>query len=425
MKEDLLQYAWQFKFFSKMPTETTKGEKVDIIDYGQKNENAGPDFFNAKVRIGETLWAGNIEMHCLSSDWIRHKHHNDDRYDSVILHVVEKADCPIYRRNGEEIPQIEIEINERLKEECHFTLDSDKWIKCKPLWHNLPDNYLSFLLSRLLNERYIRKTDEILEQLRLNRNDWEEVFYINLAKNFGMNVNKLPFEMLAKSLPLSCIHKHKNNLLQIESLLFGQAGFLTTDCKKIKENMYYNELKKEYSFLSNKFSLKPLDISLWKFSKMRPVNFPQIRIAQFAKLVYQSSHLFSCILEIDTITELKKIFQCTPSVYWDTHYNFGETSPKKKKNIGEQTINALLINTVIPFLFAYSIKRDNPNLQERAYRLLEEITPETNNIISKWKTLGVPIRSTYETQALLELKKQYCDNKRCLQCGIYHCLLSQ
>jgi hypothetical protein len=424
MKEELLQYAWQNKLFSRIPEETTAGEKIEIIDYGKKNENAGPDFFNAKIRIGKTLWAGNVEIHCASSDWVRHKHHKDDRYDSVILHVVEKADCPVYRKNGEEIPQVEIRINKKLEEGHRAIFTSDKWIRCEDLWYTIPDNFLSFLLSKLLNERYIRKTCHLLEHLRLNNNNWEEVFYIQLARSFGMNVNALPFEMLAKSVPLFCIHKHRNNLLQIEALFLGQAGLLSLDHKEMEKDIYYEKLRKEYVFLSGKFSLKPLDISLWKFSKMRPGNFPQVRIAQFAKMIFQSPKLFSSIINTEDITHLRDLFQCEASVYWNTHYTFGGISADKKKRIGERTIDLLLINTVIPFLFAYSLKKDLPDLQERAYLLLEKIPPERNSIIADWERIGVRIKSAYETQALLELKKQYCENKRCLQCTVGCRLLS-
>lgn len=419
MNENLLHYVWQYKLFSNEPLKSTTGEKIEIIDCGQKNEDAGPDFFNAKIKIGDTLWAGNVEIHRLSSDWYRHGHQNDERYNSVILHVVEKADRCVKRSNDDDIPQMEIVFPDKWEERYKTLLSSEEWIRCERLWNGLSPEFLRLLISKLLNQRFIRKSEAILTHLARNNNDWEDTFYIFLARNFGMNTNALPFEMLAKSLPHACLGKHKNSLFQIEALLFGQAGLL--------DNVYDDypkKLQQEYLFLSRKFSLSPIDASLWKFAKMRPQNSPHIRIAQFAALIHRSSRLFSQIVETKGIAALRDFFRCTPSVYWETHYSFGKPSAEKGKAIGEKSIDILLINTVIPFLFAFSIKRDLPEMQEIAYDLLEEIAPEENSITEKWKEIGIDIRSAYDSQALLELKKQYCNEKKCLQCGIGHRLLS-
>ena len=421
MKEDLLHYVWQYGLFATKPLRTTNGEKIEIIDCGKKNEDAGPDFFNAKIRIGETLWAGNVEIHISSADWHYHSHHKDKSYNSVILHVVEKANCNVYRQNGEEIPQLEITIREDVKERHELLLSSKEWIRCESLWCRLSPEFIKIHLNKLLNERFVRKTDAILKHLAQNNNDWEETFYVFLAKNFGMNTNSFPFEMLAKSLPLSYLGKHKNSLVQIEALLFGQAGLL----KGEGDSEYFRSLQKEYVFLRQKFSLSPIDSFLWKFSKMHPANFPHVRIAQFAALIHRSSKLFSRLLETDDIVKLRKFFSYEPSAYWETHYSFGEVSSKRRKAIGEKSIDILLINTVVPFLFAFSIKKDIPEVLERAYILLEKIAPEQNSIIEKWKLLGMNVKSAYDTQALLELKKQYCDEKKCLQCGIGYRLLSK
>ena len=421
MKEDLLHYVWQYGLFETESLKTTDGEKIEIIDRGRKNDDAGPDFFNAKIRIGGTLWAGNVEIHISSVDWNRHNHHNDKSYNSVILHVVEKADRSVYRQNGEEIPQLEIMIREEIKERHELLLSSNQWIRCESMWEQLPPEFIKIHLDKLLNERFVRKTDAILKHLAQNNNDWEETFYIFLARNFGMNTNSLPFEMLAKSLPLSCLGKHKDNLAQIEALLFGQAGLLSGET----DDEYFRLLRKEYLFLRQKFSLSPIDPSLWKFAKMRPVNFPTIRIAQFAALTHRSRKLFSQLLETGDLMELRRFFQHEASDYWKNHYVFGEVSPKRKKVIGEESIDVLLINTLIPFLFAFSIKKDRPEILERAYALLEKIAPERNSIIEKWKLLGVNVENAYDTQALLELKKRYCDEKKCMQCGIGYRLLSK
>lgn len=421
MKEELLHYVWQYGLFTAKPLRTTTGEDVEIIDCGKKNEDAGPDFFNAKIKIGKTLWAGNVEIHISSTDWNHHNHYKDKAYNSVILHVVEKANCTIYRQNGEEIPQLEITVRSDVKERHEWLLASQEWIRCESLWGRLPVEFVRLHLNKLLHERFVRKTDAILKHLAQNNNNWEETFYLFLAKNFGMNTNSLPFEILAKSLPLSFLGKHKDNLVQIEALLFGQAGLLNGKT----EDEYFRLLQNEYAFLRQKFSLSPIDSSLWKFSKMRPVNFPQIRIAQFAALIHYSSKLFSQLLETGDLAKLRRFFLHEPSVYWENHYSFGEISPKRKKVIGEKSIDALLINTVVPFLFAFSIKKDRPDILERAYAVLEKIAPEQNSIIEKWRCLGVNVENAYDTQALLELKKQYCDEKKCLQCGIGYRLLSK
>ena len=414
MKEELLHYVWQYGLFAAKPLKTTNGEKVEIIDCGKKNEDSGPDFFNAKIKIGKTLWAGNVEIHLSSTDWNHHNHGKDKSYNSVILHVVENANCPIYRQNGEEIPQLEITVRDEVKERHELLLSSEAWIRCESLWNRLSVDFLRLHLNKMVNERFVRKTDAILTYLAQNNNNWEETFYVFLAKNFGMNTNSLPFEMLAKSLPLSFLGKHKDNLVQIEALLFGQAGLLEREIY----DEYFRLLKREYAFLNKKFSLSPIDPSLWKFAKIHPANFPTVRIAQFAALIHHSNKLFSKLLEADDIVRIRAFFSQEASVYWDTHYSFGEVSTKRKKSIGERSIDILLINTIVPFLFAFSIKKDIPGILERAYSLLEKIAPEKNSVIEKWKLLGVSAESAYETQALLELKKRYCDEKRCLQCGI-------
>jgi hypothetical protein len=421
MKEELLHYVWQYGLFTAKPLKTTNGEKVEIIDCGKKNEDAGPDFFNAKIKIGETLWAGNVEIHLSSTDWNHHNHSKDKSYNSVILHVVEKANRTIYRQSGEEIPQLEITIRNDVKERHELLLASKEWIRCESLWSRLPVEFLRLHLNKLLHERFIRKTDAILNHLAQNNNNWEETFYVFLARNFGMNTNSLPFEMLAKSLPLPFLRKHKDNPVQIEALLFGQAGLLNGET----DDAYFRLLCKEYAFLRQKFSLSPIDPVLWKFSKMRPVNFPQVRIAQLAALIHHSGRLFSQLLETGDLAKLRSFFLHEPSAYWENHYSFGEVSPKRRKVIGERSIDVLLINTVVPFLVAFSIKKELPDIMERAYILLEKIAPEQNSIIEKWKLLGINVESAYDTQALLELKKQYCDEKKCLRCGIGHRLLSK
>ena len=419
--ESLFHYVWRHKLYNAESLTTSSGMPVLVIDPGIHNTHAGPDFFNAKIRFGSETWAGNVEIHVSSTDWNHHNHSKDKSYDSVILHVVEKANCAVYRQSGEEIPQLEITIRNDVKERHELLLSSNEWIRCESLWYRLSSEFVRLHLNKLLHERFVRKTDAILNHLARNNNNWEETFYIFLAKNFGMNTNSLPFEMLAKSLPLSFLGKHKDSLVQIEALLFGQAGLLNEET----DDAYFRLLQKEYAFLRQKFSLSPIDSSMWKFAKMHPANFPHIRIAQLASLIHHSSKLFSQLIETDDLAKLRHFFLHKPSAYWENHYSFGESSSKRKRAIGEKSIDVLLINTVVPFLFAFSIKKDLPDVLERAYTLLEKIAPEQNSIIEKWKLLGVHAENAYDTQALLELKKQYCDEKKCLQCGIGYRLLEE
>jgi len=416
MKEDFLHHLWKFKLFNRHNLKTTEGETVEVINTGQHNTDAGPDFFNAKVKVGNTLWAGNVEIHLKSSDWKKHSHHLDGAYKNVILHVVHEYDEAVTTTDGNRIYTLELKekFNPKLYQNYLQLIESREWIPCEKQIKNVEKLAIDAWLERLLIERLERKTENILQSLRVNNNNWEESFYQQLAKNFGFQLNALPFEMLAKSLPLSHLGKHKNNLNQIEALLFGQAGLLE---KKYKDE-YPNELKKEYDFLKKKFSLKPMDGSQWKFLRLRPSNFPTIRIAQFAQLIHKSSHLFSKILETESLDKLKSFFEISTSDYWITHYVFDKSSARREKNLGESAMLIILINTVVPFLFAYGKQRQSEAHEERAMAFLEKLSPEKNTIISHWEELGIKAKNAARTQALLQLKNEYCSEKKCLNCTI-------
>ena len=416
LPEEFLQYIWENRLFYTDDLTTTSGEPVEVIKPGQRNSDSGPDFFNAKIKIGETVWAGNVEIHKKSSDWQKHNHQNDLAYDSVILHVVETDDLPVKRTNNKLIPTVLLKYPEQLQINYQSLLDAQTWIACQNQFHKVDPVVLQLGFNRLMIERLEDKTGEIIKRLEQNNNDWNETFYQVLAKMFGFKVNAVPFELLAKSLPLKTLAKHKNSLLQLEALLFGNSGLLNN---QLLGDSYFLELRNEYSFLYKKYKLKGVESHLWKFMRLRPGNFPTIRISQLAALIYRSHGLFSKIIEIDKINELKKLFEVTASEYWNSHYNFNKLSKRNsEKALGETSVNTLIINVVIPFLFVYGEKQNRENLKNRALEFLEQLPPERNSVITNWEKLGIEVRSAFETQSLLQLKNIYCKKKKCLNCQI-------
>ena len=423
MKEDFLHYVWKYKLFDTSNLLTTNNEAISIINSGIHNTDAGPDFFNAKVKIDSTIWAGNIEIHINSSDWLAHHHQNDKAYDNVVLHVVYNHDIDIYDANNNPIPTLELKnlINDELINKNKKLQNSRDWIPCQNQIGDVDNFTIENWLSRLSVERLERKSEEIKITLRQNKNDWEQTFYQYLFKYFGLKVNALPFEQLAKNTPLKISEKHKN-IASIESLYYGQAGFLE---EEIDDN-YYLTLKKEYHFLKAKFGLQAIDKSLWKLLRLRPANFPAIRISQLAHLLFNQTRLFAKIIEAKSIKDIENLFKVSASDYWDNHYQFGETtSNTNNKKVGKTLINALIINVVVPFLFVYGKQKQDEKIVDKALMFLEEITPENNTIIKKWKELKVGSHNAMQTQALLELKNNYCSQKKCLNCNIGSKILQQ
>ena len=420
MKESILHYVWQHKLFAAHNLQTTDGEHVEVIDVGRYNTDAGPDFFNSKIRIGDTLWAGNVEIHTRSTDWNRHNHQADKAYDSVILHVVSLADGDVFRMDGEKIPQMELIYPNRIETNYDKLITEQKWIPCADKIKEVPSIFIQSWKNALLTERLEQKMNAIQHLLNDNNQHWEEAFYITLARNFGFSTNSQAFENLARSLPLSVLGKHKDQLLQLEALLFGQAGLLPENAT----DEYSMKLKQEYDFLRSKFTLQPLNASQWKLLRLRPDNFPHVRIAQFSALIHSSSKLFSKIVENPHMESLRALFVCEPSTYWKTHYLFTAESALKVKKLGAQSINGILINTVVPFLFCYAHQKNNQDLKDKALQLLEQIPGERNAIITGWQNLGLESESAYDSQSLLQLKKQYCDEKKCLRCRIGHKVLT-
>jgi hypothetical protein len=415
MTEEFIQYLWQFRLL-KPELQTDDGEPLTILHPGNQNPDGGPDFFNSRIRIGETVWAGNVEVHIIASDWYRHKHHKDKAYDNVILHVVFTNDLQVFDRNQKRIPTISVkgQFEESVYERYRAFLTNRLRIPCEQLIKTVTDIHFEQWAAALAVERLEQKTVQIRNSWEACRLDWEETFYQNLLKAFGFKINALPFELLAKSLPFKILMKHRDNLLQAEALLFGQAGML----EKPFSDEYPGRLRDEYHFLHAKYSLKPIDGSLWKFLRLRPSNFPSVRIAQLAELFARTDKLLSRILEINTPEDIPEIFSVTASGYWDNHYILGKASPTRPKLLGEYSIRLLTLNLVIPFLFFFGKEKGLKEFMEKGMTMLESLPGETNADLSYWEKLGMPVSNALNTQALIQLKTKYCDNKKCLSCRI-------
>jgi hypothetical protein len=416
MREDFLHYLWRTRRFDLTNLKTTQGETIDIQDFGEHNPNAGPDFLNATIRIGDTIWAGNVEMHVKASEWMQHKHQNDKAYNNVILHVVFEENEPVFKENTEGPPTLELRerIPEGIAQKYWSLMHNEHWIPCQQQFYTVSELTKTLWMERLLVERLEEKTEAIAASLDRNKMDWEETFYQFIARSFGAKVNAEPMEWLARSLPHRVLAKHKNNLFQVESLIFGQSGLL----EKGFEDQYPTLLTKEHAFLSHKHQLTPIETVAWKFSKLRPNNFPTIRLAQLAGLVHQSSHLFSKVLESDSIEAIKNLFDVKISAYWHDHYTFDTPSVLRPKTIGDDALNLIIINTIVPFLFYYGKLKKEEIYKDRAFAFLEQLKPESNNITEGWQRLGLEPKSAYNSQALIQLKNKYCDKKKCLQCAI-------
>lgn len=421
MQEDFLHYVWKYRLFDQAELATRSGQPVDVLHPGTHNFDAGPDFFNAKLIMDDTTWAGNIEIHWYASEWNRHGHQFDPAYRNVILHVVYEADEDVSSLEGEKIPVIELKhrISALLIHRYQSFLAGQKWVPCAHLIHEVQPAVVYPFLQRLMVEKLEEKSALIYRALDKNKQNWEQAFFEFLARNFGFGVNALPFQLLAQSIPLQVLGKHKNNLTQIEALLFGQAGMLND----VFEDEYPLQLQREYQHLRKKFDLEPMSGHLWKYSRMRPANFPTIRIAQLAKLISQSSGLFSKLMEAQDIDRLRSMLDVELENYWLHHYTFGKYATKKIKSVGERSVDIILVNTVIPFLFVYGKHKQDESMMQLALDFMEKIKPESNHVIKKWEESGIKAYHSGDTQALLYLKKQYCSPKKCLTCGIGNVIL--
>ena len=412
--EQLLHYVWKHKIFPLAPLQTVEGMPIEVIDTGLPNIHAGPDFFNAKIRIGGTLWVGNVEIHVRSSDWLRHGHNLDPAYDSVILHVASDIDYAPCRTNGEPIPQMELHYPDYLHKNYDELMRTEHYPPCYKLINKLPKILIHSWLSALQTERFTMKTKQIEELYEICDKDWERVFFITLARSFGFGVNSDAFERWAKSVPLAAVGKHRDSLFQVEAIFFGRAGLTNV---KTADN-YSKQLEKEYTYLSYKFSMEPHPDCGWRFLRLRPGNFPHVRIAQLASLYARSAGLLSVILEAESLEQLREVFSVATSVYWTSHYSFGCTSDPRPKRLSRQSVDVLIINAVIPMLYAYGRHKCDDKLCRRAESFLEKLKPENNVITRMWKDCGLEAEHAGDSQALIQLKKNYCDTRKCLFCRI-------
>ena len=421
--EALLHYVWKHKLYENKELLTDEGASFEVIDPGIYNSNAGPDFFNAKIRMEGKIWAGNIEIHSSSSDWYKHQHEKDKSYNSVILHVAEIIDVrEICDVTGRVIPQWMIKIPERIQASYLFLLNNDTSIPCLGKISLIPEIFLSDWKNALFIERLERKTNTLLQLLHERKNDWNEVFYIALSRNFGFGINNDAFERLAKSLPLKIILKHQDSITQVEALFLGQAGLLE---EAESEDAYFSELQKEYDFLRKKYKLSPLDSHIFKNLRIRPNNFPHIKIVQLAGIIRKKQGLFSRILDFSELESLYSLFASETAEYWLTHYRFGKASVKRTKNLGLSAIQLLIINTIVPVFFAYGKNKNLETYTERVLRFLELLKPESNSVITLFSRSGMQIHNAYDTQALMQLKREYCEQKKCIYCRIVHQLLAK
>lgn len=419
-----MQYIWQHRLWQPPSMATVDGLSVRIVDPGRLNTGSGPDFFNAKVKIGAQMWAGDIEIHVRASDWHRHNHHVDPAYNSVILHVVAKDDMPIKRSDGRVIPQLRMDCSPNFRERYDALVGiADRDLPCSSEISSMDPLHLHSWLDALAYERLYRKSDRIKEYLTHFSGDWESTGYVTLARALGFGINSEPFERLAMSLPLKFIGKHSDSQISIEALLFGQAGFLD----KLPENdTYCRLLRREYDFLANKFSLAPLNSPGWKMGRMRPSNFPHRRIAYLAGILFGGFKLMSRILEIETIEDVRRLFNVEFIGYWANHYTFGaESDGDARVSMSRSSVELLAINVVVPLLHAYSVEIDNPALTARSIALLHSLKPESNTVVNLFTSRGLDCPDAWTSQALIQLRREYCEPKKCLYCRIGHRMLSK
>ncbi|WP_025744069.1 DUF2851 family protein [Aquimarina pacifica] len=425
MKEDFLQYLWKFKKFELCNLKTTQNEDLILHHVGVHNiNNSGPDFFDARVSINGQKWAGNVEVHIKSNDWYVHNHENDSSYDNVILHVVWEDTVQIFRNDNSIIPTLQLKdyVEPELLVQYNMLFEdrARRWIPCEKQLPDVSEFIISNWQERLYFERLEQKSILILELLRKSSNNWEAVLFKLLFKNFGLKVNGEAFLSVANSLDFSEVRKCSQSLIQLEALFFGQSGLLES---KVPHEYVVN-LQKEYSYLKTKFGLDPRGVIPFQFFRLRPPNFPTVRLAQLAMLYFKNDQLFSKVIHVNNIQEYYDLFKVNTSEFWESHYTFGKESKKTKKNITKSFIDLLLINTIIPIRFIYA-KNRGIHPEEDILSLISQLSYEKNNIIDKFITLKTPMNNALHSQAMIQLKNEYCDEHGCLRCQIGNYLLDK
>ncbi|MGB0891614.1 MAG: DUF2851 family protein [Flavobacteriaceae bacterium] len=423
MKEEFLHFLWQHKLFNFTHLKLVSNEKLEIVKSGVLNKNSGPDFLNSQIIIENQIWFGNIEIHLKSSDWYLHQHEIDSNYDAVVLHVVWEHDVDVFMKNNKSLPTLVLKDyveNEVLYNYQNLFSKQQRWIPCQNQINNIDDFVFKNWLERLYFERLENKSILIKELLQKSNNDYEAVLFQLLAKNFGLKVNGDSFLSLAQSFDFSILRKVRFEEKTLMALLFGQAGFLEEESEKV----YHETLKIEYKYLQHKYNLHPVANRSFQFFRMRPSNFPTIRIAQLVSLFHKHQNLFSKLIELNKLEDFYTLFSVEVSDFWKMHYTFETVSKKSPKKLTKSFIDLLLINTVIPLKFVYLQGRGEVT-EENILSLIKQLNPEKNSIISKFSELKISSNNAFDTQALLEVKNNYCALKRCLQCAIGNSLLKE
>jgi len=414
MTEEFLHYLWKFRLYKAELFTTQCGQYLEIINQGIQNTDAGPDFFNAKIKIGNTLWAGNVEIHLKASDWNKHGHQNDPAYNNVILHVVAEHDTEVNTSSGMAVTTWKMPIEIWYIDAYKKLIETQNIIACSKSIDLVSEIEKSGWIERMAIENLESKVKYISELLNNYKNDWDEVLYILMARNFGFSVNGDVFEQLARQTPWKIVLKNRDKIETLEALFLGQAGFLSDS----KNDDYTKKLCEEYLFLKQKYILNPQSQHLWKFLRLRPSNFPTIRLVQFAKLVYQNNFSLTNIANETDFNKILELLMVTPSFYWETHFKPSIESPKRCKRLGKSSAELITINTLIPILFTYGKLHGDENLCHKILSWLQSVPPEKNSIISEWKNLNITAVNAMQTQAIIYLFKNYCRHKKCLQCAI-------
>lgn len=425
MREDLLHFIWKHKKLQQKELLSADNEKVVIVDYGMHNHHQGPDFFNAKINIDSQLWAGNVEIHINASDWYVHHHEKDENYDNVILHVVWEDDGAIYRKDNSKITTLVLSnyISKEMLETYKKLFDKEgvAFINCEKDIAAVDEFLFDNWLERLYFERLEQKSQLILDVLNKNKNDWEKTLFCLLLKNFGLNINGDSFLSLAEALDFSIVRKLQTEAFKLESVFYGMMGFLQSDDVM---DTYFINLKKEYHFLKNKHSIKSEGVIKPNFFKLRPSNFPTIRLSQLANLYGRNQHIFNALITASTVEEIYQLFQVSASDYWSSHYVFGKESGKRTKKITTKFIDLLIVNTILPLKFCYA-NYLGKDVSEDLVKIIIGLKVEENSKVDNFLKLKVDVKNAMESQAVLQLYKNYCVKNKCLQCAVGGSLLNR
>ena len=405
MEEKLIQYVWQLRLFSTSGLKTVDGDEVEVIDQGLLNTDSGPDFFNAKVKINDTVWVGNVEIHDVASDWFNHGHDKDKAYDSVVLHVVRVSDERVFRTNGEVIPQMVLQIPADIEMLYDANKASKSWVPCADRICHVDRFTMHSWLDSCLVQRMEAKTSRLSDILEKTGGDWPSVMYASIARSLGFGVNSQAMENLATATPLKYILKHKDDISQVAAMLLGQSALLSAEV--VGDEALFSQLSRDYSFFQSKFGLTPLRREQWKTGRMRPTNLPWVRIDQLAYIICNATHLISKFVENPTLDFIRSELKGVKAVH------FGDVK------LGKASIDSIIINAIVPILFIYGRSHTDSALEERATAILQEMPAESNSIVEGWRSYGVDASSAFESQALIQLKREYCERKDCLRCRLF------